>query len=66
MVTIVGYDAQYKKKVICRSCSAILEYTEKEVQEARYTCMGDPSGHKYVPCPNCPGKCEARIPNTSW
>lgn len=66
MVKIVGQSIEIAKHVTCGNCGAILEYYKKEVQRAEYTCMGDPSGHLYVPCPNCPGTWAARIPGSSW
>lgn len=64
MAKVIGFDQSKQKRVTCSGCSAIVEYVENEVKVARYSCMGDPSGHKYVPCPNCGD--EARIPGTSW
>jgi RNase P subunit RPR2 len=66
MVKIVGRDEKSVKRVTCQSCAAILEYTDLEVRIAKYSCMGESSGHHYVPCPNCPGLIEARIKGTSW
>lgn len=66
MIKIVGYDDTKKKRVTCGNCAAILEYVEKDVKIAKYTCMGDPSGHHYVECPNCPDTWAARIPGSSW
>ncbi|MGB3042515.1 MAG: hypothetical protein WBB98_04955 [Xanthobacteraceae bacterium] len=64
MAVVIGFDPAKKKIVSCSGGGAIIEYVSNEVKEARYTCMGDPSGHKYVTCPNCGG--DARIPGTSW
>lgn len=66
MVEIVGYSKKVRKRVTCGRCGAVLEYTPSEVKKARYTCMGDSSGHDYVECPNCPGYWAARIPGTSY
>lgn len=68
MAKVVGFSKEVKKKlrVTCRDCGAIIEYIRSEVKVARYTCMGDPSGHEYVTCPNCPNGGDARIPGTSW
>lgn len=66
MVRIVGYDNEAFKQVTCQNCGAILEHSQKEVKVAKYTIMGDPSGHQYVECPNCPDTWAAKIPNTSW
>lgn len=65
MAEIIGFDPTVQKKlqVTCRrGCGAIIQYTKPEVQTRTYTCMGDPSGHEYVVCPNC-GE-DARI--RSW
>jgi hypothetical protein len=68
MVKIVGYDTRPNilKRVTCGNCGAILEYYQKDVKEARYSCMGDSSGHDYVPCPNCPDTWAAKISETSY
>lgn len=61
---IVGFNKKKKKRVTCEECAAIVEYVENEVKKATYTCMGDPSGHRYIDCPGC--KKQIVIPGTSW
>lgn len=65
MAKVHGYDRKkIEKHVTCDQCAAIVSYLPLEVKQARYTCMGDPSGHDYVACPAC--RNEIRIPGTSW
>jgi hypothetical protein len=66
MVKIVGRDEAKVKRVTCQSCAAVLEYTDMEIKESRYSCMGESSGHDYVECPNCPGLKKAVIPGSCW
>lgn len=64
MAKVIGFDprVQAHLSVTCGGCGAIVQYEKREIQERKYTCMGDPSGHAYVSCPNCND--EARI--RSW
>lgn len=52
------------KRATCDACGCVVEYLPEEVKSASYTCMGDSSGHNYVPCPRdavgggkCKGQC---------
>lgn len=66
-VSIIGKDKKRLKRVTCDRCLSILEYTDADVKQAKYTCMGDTSGHDYVPCPECgPDYWAARIKGTSY
>lgn len=52
MPKIVGRDDSAVKRVTCRKCASILEYTESEVQDRRYSAMGDVGTVYFVQCPN--------------
>ncbi len=57
MVTIVGKDLQYQKKVTCPDCSSILEYTQSEVERGRTTDYTGTSEYYYfISCPCCGGE----------
>jgi ribosomal protein L37E len=54
MVQIVGEDPTAKKKVTCRNCGAILEYTPHEVKVRHGTdYSGGSDGEEWVDCPRC-------------
>jgi RNase P subunit RPR2 len=57
MVTVVGIDIAAVKRVTCRGCASILEYTTKEVQVQHGTDYGGGSdGTEWVNCPSCGGE----------
>lgn len=57
MVAVVGKDDKAVKRVTCRECAAILEYTPHEVQRRSGTDIsGGPDGEEWVPCPACGGR----------
>ena len=57
MVQIVGKDPTVIKRVTCRKCSSILEYTLNEVQQFKsYDYGGGCDIVRYVPCPCCSHK----------
>lgn len=59
MVEIVGDDPQIKKRVTCRECGAILEYTPIETISAKHTdYSGSTETWHYVECPRCSNKQE--------
>jgi len=63
MVKIVGKDESFVKRVTCRSCASILEYTLNEVREYHGTdYTGGADGQEWVDCPNCGRKAIIR----SW
>lgn len=63
MVKIVGRDESAVKRITCRKCATILEYTLSEVKEQHGTdYSGGPDGRKWVDCPNCGGQAVIR----SW
>lgn len=54
MAKIVGRDETVVKRVTCRECATILEYTPNEVKEEHGTDYGGgPDGREWVDCPNC-------------
>ena len=54
MVKVVGIDESAKKRVTCRSCASILEYTRNEIQEHSYTDYGGGRDTDYfIVCPSC-------------
>ena len=63
MVKVVGRDESAVKRVTCRHCASILEYTSKEVRSRHGTDYGGgPDGAEWVDCPNCGGQAIIR----SW
>ena len=63
MVKIVGKDESAVKRITCKGCASILEYTLCEVKELTWTDYGGgPSGREWVDCPNCGHKVTIR----SW
>jgi hypothetical protein len=57
MVKVVGKDLSKIKKVTCKSCASILEYTKYEVQERYGTdWSGGSDGVEWIDCPSCHGK----------
>jgi len=54
MVSVVGKDPRAVKRVTCKNCGAILEYTKAEVREHHGTDYGGgPDGFEYIKCPQC-------------
>ena len=54
MVQVVGKDNSVVKRVTCRNCGSILEYSAHEVKRRDgkdYT--GGADGCEYIGCPNC-------------
>lgn len=63
MVKIVGRDDTAVKRITCRGCASILEYTASEVKERHGKDYGGgPDGAEWVDCPNCGGTAVIR----SW
>ena len=63
MVKVLGKDESLFKRVSCRECASILEYTEHEVKSYSGTdYSGGPDGMEWVDCPNCGKKAIIR----SW
>lgn len=54
MVKVVGRDESVVKKVTCRKCASVLEYTLSEVQQyTSYDYGGGSDIVKYIKCPSC-------------
>jgi hypothetical protein len=54
MAKVVGRDETAVKRVTCRQCAAIVEYTPHEVKAVHGTDYGGgPDGQEWVDCPNC-------------
>lgn len=54
MIAIVGKDSSVVKRVTCRNCSSVLEYTPAEEQRD-YTSdyLGYRDYYSYIVCPCC-------------
>ena len=48
MVKVVGRDETEVKRITCKNCASILEYTNSEVKS-----MGNREGYYYISCPEC-------------
>ena len=54
MAKVVGRDESAVKRITCKNCASILEYTLSEVQEySGIDYSGGPDGCEWVVCPNC-------------
>lgn len=55
MVKVVGKDDTAVKRITCRSCASILEYTQSEVKSIRHSCdyLGDCEHDDGIKCPQC-------------
>ena len=63
MAKVVGRDESVVKRVTCRNCASILEYTKNEVRSYHGTdYSGGSDGQEWVDCPNCGGRAVIR----SW
>lgn len=63
MVKVAGRDESAVKRVTCRSCASVLEYSLTEVKRVSGTDYGGgPDGQEWVDCPNCGGRAVIR----SW
>lgn len=63
MVKIVGRDERAVKRITCRKCASILEYTENEVKSRHgVDYSGGADGTEWVDCPSCGGQAIIR----SW
>lgn len=54
MVRVVGKEESAVKRITCRSCASILEYTRNEIN--RYIgrdYSGGPDGKEWIICPSC-------------
>jgi hypothetical protein len=55
MVKVVGRDESKVKRITCKNCASILEYTKSEVVNlwAGTDYGGGPDGANGFKCPNC-------------
>jgi RNase P subunit RPR2 len=55
MVEVVGKDETAVKRVTCKGCASILEYTSSEVKAIKhsYDYLGDYEVSYGFKCPNC-------------
>lgn len=55
MAKVVGRDEQAVKRITCRKCASIVEYTEGEVRNlySGTDYGGGPDGADGFACPNC-------------
>jgi len=54
MAKVIGFDKKQKKRKTCKNCSAIVEYTNQEVQSFVHHDYGGGSDTiYYIVCPNC-------------
>ena len=61
MVDIVGYDESKKKRTTCGQCTAILDYTLKEVKSRiDHDYGGGYDTFYYIDCPGCGHKVEVK------
>lgn len=61
MVKVVGRDETVVKRVTCRSCASILEYTKSEVKKfTSYDYGGGSDINYYIDCPSCEQKAYTR------
>jgi predicted RNA-binding Zn-ribbon protein involved in translation (DUF1610 family) len=57
MVKVVGRDESVVKRITCKSCASILEYTLTEVKSRHlHISQVDPHDAEWVDCPNCGNK----------
>lgn len=57
MPKVVGFDPKLVKRCTCKSCSAIIEYTDNEVCRWVHYDYGGGSDYVYeIICPNCGNK----------
>lgn len=54
MVKVVGESPDVSKRIICRNCGAMLEYTQGEVKRIDgRDYSGGADGKEYIDCPRC-------------
>lgn len=54
-VNIVGKDQTVVKRVTCRNCASLLEYTQSDTRKIKHSCdyLGDCEIDDGITCPNC-------------
>ena len=61
MAKVVGKSKKMVKKVTCRNCASIIEYTQREVQSRTYSDYGGGTdSFSYITCPECKEDVEVR------
>ena len=57
MVKLVGQDQSQVKRVTCKNCASVLEYTVSEIEkhEGR-DCTGESDEYEHVKFPSCNSK----------
>jgi hypothetical protein len=55
MATVIGTDTAQLKRITCRACASIVEYTDGEVRTlwSGKDYSGGPDGAKGFACPKC-------------
>lgn len=53
MAVVVGIDEHEKKRVTCRHCASIIEYTENDKSTWDTSCCGDRGTATGLNCPGC-------------
>ena len=54
MVNIIGKSPELMKKITCKNCASILEYTKSEVKIRNgQDYSGGSDGMEYIKCPQC-------------
>ena len=54
MVKVIGKDESAIKRITCRNCASILEYTLSEVKESHgQDISGCSDGYAWILCPSC-------------
>ncbi len=53
MVKVIGKDEKAVRRVTCRQCASILEFTNSEVEHETLVCMGESEASYFVTCPTC-------------
>lgn len=57
MITVIGKDEQHLKRVTCKNCVSILEYSLSDVQrDKEMDYGGGVTVYKYIVCPCCAKK----------
>lgn len=56
MAKVLGFDPKLNRYCSCRNCSAMVEYTNKDIvgtKKINHDYLGDYDVVKYIICPNC-------------
>lgn len=52
-VKVVGHEKDLKRRIVCRSCSAILEFVDKDMERVKCSHMGEDCVDGWLKCPEC-------------